>query len=181
MPTAPATDAVTYPASHNTAIQRCRQALAIGNPRRVRAAAAHLPHIGISEAAAILLVIDQTEPDNSDQTALRRLGTLATQAGHVDLPTIARSADALNSLPQQPTAPADLARLCTPRRPSRRRRHLRHPPPRPTTPRLTKPTRSARTSYHTRARRPATRRWRYATDRRSITPAVPSLARAGHT
>jgi len=112
MPTTPATATITPAASPDTAIQRFRHALATGNPRLVRAAAAQLPHIGLAEAAAILLVIEQTEPDNYDQTALRWLATLATEARHLDLPTIAGIADALNALPHQPPARADLARLC---------------------------------------------------------------------
>jgi len=107
-----AIDALTGAPGHGGAFQRFRNALAIGNPRLVRAAAAELPDIGITEAAAILLVIEQTEPDNYDQIALRWLAALATGAPRVDLPTIARIADALDALPHQPTARSDLARLC---------------------------------------------------------------------
>src|SRR3954452_13178460 len=92
---------------------RFERALATGNPRLVRAAAAQLPDIGITEAAAILLVIEQTQPDNYDRAALPWLATVATEVAPVDLPAIPPLADALTQSPQPPTARADLARLCT--------------------------------------------------------------------
>jgi hypothetical protein len=95
-----------------TASQRFRRALAIGNPRLVRAAAAELPDIGIAEAAAILLVIEQTEPDNYERTALRWLAQLSTEGHDVALGDVAQAAMALDALPRQPATREILAEVC---------------------------------------------------------------------
>ena len=96
-----------------SAARQFQRALAIGNPRLVRAAAAELPDIGIAQAAAILLVIERTEPENYEHTALRWLAKLATAGPHVDLSGIAQAAAALEALPHQPAARATLAEVCT--------------------------------------------------------------------
>ena len=92
--------------------QRFQQALASGNPRSVRSAAAELPDIGIAEAAAILLVIERTEPENYDSAALRWLAKLATAGRDVDLNGVARAAAALEALPHELAARATLAEVC---------------------------------------------------------------------
>ena len=92
--------------------QRFQRALAIGNPRLVRSAAAELPDIGIAEASAILLVIEQTEPENYEHTALRWLAQLATDAQDVRLGDVAHAAMALDALPRQPIARTILANVC---------------------------------------------------------------------
>lgn len=94
------------------ASQRFQRALAIGNPRLVRSAAAELPDIGIAEASAILLVIEQTEPENYERTALRWLAQLSTEAGDVRLGDVAHAAMALDALPRQPVARTILANVC---------------------------------------------------------------------
>ena len=96
-----------------SAARRFQRALAIGNPRLVRAAAAELPDIGLAEAAAILLVIERTEPENYEHTALRWLAKLATEGPHVDLSSVAHAATALEALPHEPAARATLAQICT--------------------------------------------------------------------
>src|SRR3954447_4721168 len=96
-----------------SADQRFQRALADGNPRLVRAAAAELPDIGIAEAAAILLVIERSEPDNYEPTALRWLARLATAGPPLDLRIVAEAATALEALPHRPDARATLAALCT--------------------------------------------------------------------
>jgi hypothetical protein len=101
------------PTTSHSAARRFRRALASGNPRLVRSAAAELPVIGIAEAAAILLVIERTEPDNYEHAALRWLAKLATAGPHVQLRVIAQAATALQALPHQPTARSTLATLCT--------------------------------------------------------------------
>jgi len=58
----------------------------------VRAAAAALPRIGLAEAAAILLVIERTEPENYEHTALRWLARLAAEGPDVGLTAIAHAA-----------------------------------------------------------------------------------------
>jgi hypothetical protein len=98
--------------SQASASQRFRRALEIGNPRQVRAAAAELPDIGIAEAAAILLVIERTEPENYEPTARAWLAQLATDQGDVDLGAIAQAATALQALPREPRARESLAEVC---------------------------------------------------------------------
>ncbi len=98
--------------SHSSAARRFRRALASGNPRLVRSAAAELPVIGIAEAAAILLVIERTEPENFERTALRWLARLTTEGPQVDLSGVAQAAIALEALPHQPAARATLAEVC---------------------------------------------------------------------
>jgi hypothetical protein len=92
--------------------QRFRRALAAGNPRQVRAAAAELPDIGVAEAAAILLVIERTEPENYEPTALQWLAKLATEGHDVDLRGLAQAATALEALPHEPSVRAALAEVC---------------------------------------------------------------------
>lgn len=111
-PVLSAADTAIPMTSRDSASQRFQRALASGNPRLVRAAAAELPHIGLSEAAAILLVIERTEPENYERTALRWLARLATEAPLADLLTVAHVAAALNALPYRPAARADLAKAC---------------------------------------------------------------------
>lgn len=98
---------------HGSAARRFQRALAIGNPRLVRAAAAELPVIGLAEAAAILLVIERTEPENYEHTALRWLTKLTTEGPHVNLSGVAHAAAALEALPHEPAARKTLAEICT--------------------------------------------------------------------
>ena len=100
------------PTSSSSASQRFRRALASGNPRLVRSAAAELPDIGIAEAAAILLVVERTEPENYERTALRWLAKLSSEGQDVDLSCVAQAATALEALPHQPLAQAGLAEVC---------------------------------------------------------------------
>lgn len=97
---------------HSSPSQRFRRALAAGNPRQVRAAAAELPDIGVAEAAAILLVIERTEPENYEPTALQWLSKLATEGHEVGLRGLAQAATALEALPHEPSVRAALAEVC---------------------------------------------------------------------
>src|SRR5829696_9626974 len=51
---------------------RFQRALTTGNVTLVRAVAAELPRIGVAEAAAMLLVIEQAEPERYERAARRR-------------------------------------------------------------------------------------------------------------
>ena len=95
-----------------SASERFRRALTVGNPRQVRAAAAELPDIGVTEAAAILIVIERTEPENYEPTALRWLAQLATAGTGIDLGGIADAAAALAALPYDPRARERVAAVC---------------------------------------------------------------------
>jgi len=87
-------------------------ALAGGNPREVRRAAAALSVVSLADAAGILLVIERTEPENYERTALRWLAQLAGEAPRSDLQTVARAAEALAALPSRAAARAELACIC---------------------------------------------------------------------
>ena len=97
---------------HISPSQRFQRALASGNPREVRSAAAELPDIGIAEAAAILLVIERAEPENYERTAMHWLAKLATAGHDIDLIGVARAAVALEALPRDLAARATLAEIC---------------------------------------------------------------------
>jgi hypothetical protein len=94
------------------AYRQFQAALVGGNPREVRRAAAALPRLSLADDAAILLVIERTEPENYERTALRWLARLAGEAPHGDLRTTARAAVALAALPSRPAARAELAGIC---------------------------------------------------------------------
>jgi hypothetical protein len=73
-------------------------------------AAAELPHIGLADAAAIVLVIQRAEPERYERAAIRWLAKLATEAD-VGLAGIAEAAIALEALPDEPGARGQLAVL----------------------------------------------------------------------
>jgi hypothetical protein len=55
-------------------LTRLRRALAGGDLLAARAAAGDLPHVGLDEAAALLLLIAREDPENLDAAAVRFLG-----------------------------------------------------------------------------------------------------------
>jgi hypothetical protein len=87
-------------------------ALIGGNPREVRRAAAALSAVSLADAAGILLVIERTEPENYERTALQWLARLAGETPRSDLRAMARAADALAALPSRTAARAELACIC---------------------------------------------------------------------
>jgi hypothetical protein len=93
---------------------RFQRALATGNVGIVRSAAAELPRIGIAEAAAMLLVIEQAEPERYQRAALRWLAMLCQERrSTIDLAGIVQVAAALDALPgRRATACAALAAVC---------------------------------------------------------------------
>lgn len=80
----------------------------------IRAAAAELPRIGVAEAAAILLVLEQSDPANYERAALRWLAMLCNERNsRIDLLGVAQAAAALDALPsRRPAARAGLAAVC---------------------------------------------------------------------
>jgi hypothetical protein len=80
----------------------------------VRAAAAELPRIGVAEAAAILLVIQRSEPASYERAARRWLAMLCQKRrAEIDLLSLAQAAAALDSLPsRRPAACAALSAVC---------------------------------------------------------------------
>jgi hypothetical protein len=93
---------------------RFQRALATGNLDVVRAAAAELPRIGVAEAAAMLLVILRSEPDQYERAAVRWLGRLCLERKRVGLEDLGSAAAALLALPRQPHAARSLlAEVCS--------------------------------------------------------------------
>jgi hypothetical protein len=103
----------TFVTSQGSAFQRFRRAIATGNLTIIRAEAAELPRIGLAEAAAILLVIADRDPDSYDRAAIRWLGKLCHERTEAGLADVARAAQALTALRAEPAgARAALAELC---------------------------------------------------------------------
>jgi hypothetical protein len=67
--------------SQGSPYTRFRRALEGGNLLIIRATAAELPRLGVAEAAAILLVIEQAQPD-SDSGRRQRRGPRGSVAWH---------------------------------------------------------------------------------------------------
>ena len=88
--------------SHDEPGQLKRRALATGNLTIIRAAAAELARIGVAEAAAMLFVIEQAEPDRYEAAAGRWLARLCDER-RARLAGIARIAAALTMLPTRTT------------------------------------------------------------------------------
>jgi hypothetical protein len=92
---------------------RFQRALATGNLDVIRPAAAELPRIGVAEAAAILLAILRSEPEQYERAAVRWLGRLCLERKRVGLQDLSRAAAALVALPQEPAAARPLlAEVC---------------------------------------------------------------------
>jgi HEAT repeat protein len=102
---------VTSPGSPYARFQR---ALATGNLNVIRAAAAELPRIGVAEAAAILLVILRSEPEQYERAAVRWLARLCMERRGPELADLSRAAAALVALPDCPDAARPLlAEVCS--------------------------------------------------------------------
>lgn len=100
--------------SQGSPYTRFRRAVDGGNMLIIRAAAAELPRIGVEHAAAMLLVIERSEPANYERAALRWLAMLCQERGsRIDLLGVAQAAAALAALPsRRPAACAALAAAC---------------------------------------------------------------------
>src|SRR5919197_516124 len=90
--------------SQGNAHSRFRRALQTGNLLLIRAAAAELPRIALGDAAAILLVIEERDPDAYERAALRWLARFCQEARNVGLEDVATAAAALENCPSQPRA-----------------------------------------------------------------------------
>jgi hypothetical protein len=95
--------------SQGGATARFRRALQTGNLLLIRAAAAELPRIGLGDAAAILLVIEQRARETFERAALRWLARLCQESRRVCLEDAAVAA--LEQLPAL-GARQTLAALC---------------------------------------------------------------------
>jgi len=90
--------------SDGSPYQRFRRAIATGNLNIIRACAAELPRIGVAEAASILLVIAEREPDRYQRAAVRWLGKLCLERSDARLADLGALAAALAALPADPAA-----------------------------------------------------------------------------
>src|SRR3954466_15734653 len=81
---------------------RFQRALATGNLNVIRSAAAELPRIGVAEAAAMLLVIKRTDPEQYERAAVRWLGRLCLERKRVPLEDLGQAAAALVALRERP-------------------------------------------------------------------------------
>jgi hypothetical protein len=80
----------------------------------VRAAAAELPRIDLTDALAICLLIERQEEERFERAAVRWLGRLCLERTRVDLEDLSRAASALVALPEQPdSARPLLADVCS--------------------------------------------------------------------
>jgi hypothetical protein len=93
---------------------RFKRALATGNLNLIRAAAAELPWIGLSDALEICLLLRDHVDDRYERAAVRWLGRFALEARSVTIEALQMAAAALQALPAQPEASMEtLSRLCS--------------------------------------------------------------------
>jgi hypothetical protein len=95
---------------------RFKRALAIGNLNLIRAAAAELPWIGLSDALEICLLLRDQPDERYERAAVRWLGRFALEARGVTIGDLRGAAEALDALPEEAEwAMARLQRLCVAR------------------------------------------------------------------
>ena len=92
---------------------RFKRALATGNLNLIRAAAAELPRVGLSDALEVCLLLRDQEGRRFERAAVRWLGRFALEARNVTIEALERAAAALRTMPQAPDlAMETLSRLC---------------------------------------------------------------------
>jgi hypothetical protein len=90
-----------------------RAALEAGNLDFIRARAAELPPIRLSDALRICLLVRDRDLPRYESTALRWVGRFALEARTATLADVRAAAEALARLPEEPDdAMAMLQRLC---------------------------------------------------------------------
>jgi hypothetical protein len=92
---------------------RFKRALATGNLNLIRAAAAELPRVGLSDALEVCLLMRDQDGRGFERAAVRWLGRFALEARNVTIEAVERAAAALGAMPQSPDlAMETLSRLC---------------------------------------------------------------------
>lgn len=92
---------------------RFRRALSTGNLNLIRAAAAELPRVSLSDALEVCLLMRDHDDGRFERAAVRWLGRFALEARDVTITAIETAAVALRLLPQRPEASMDiLSTLC---------------------------------------------------------------------
>ena len=99
--------------SDGSAYTRFKRALATGNLNLIRAAAAELPRVGLSDALEVCLLMRDQDGRRFERAAVRWLGRFALEARNVTIEAVERAAMALGTMPQSPDlAMETLSRLC---------------------------------------------------------------------
>lgn len=71
--------------SQGSPLTRLRRALAGGDLLAARTAASELPHVGLDEAAALLVLIAEKDPDKFDAAAVRFMGRACLERSFMTL------------------------------------------------------------------------------------------------
>src|SRR5580692_1001508 len=99
--------------SDGTAYGRFRRALRMGNLAQVRAAAAELPQVGLDDALAVVLLMDERDDERYERAAVRWLARLVSERPSVGLADLGLGLTALEALPEnRDAAIAVLAQIC---------------------------------------------------------------------
>jgi len=103
----------TFVTSQGSPYARFQRALRIGRLSLVRAAAAELPHVDLTDALAICLLIEQQEEEHFERAAVRWLARLSLEAPTVGIDDLRQGLIAFEALPENPLgARQALAELC---------------------------------------------------------------------
>jgi hypothetical protein len=99
--------------SQGSPYARFQRALRIGRLSMVRAAAAELPQVDLTDALAICLLIEREERERYERAAVRWLARLSLEAPTVGIEDLRRGLLAFEALPENPLgARQALAELC---------------------------------------------------------------------
>jgi hypothetical protein len=99
--------------SQGSPYARFQRALRIGRLSLVRAAAAELPQIDLTDALAICLLIERQEQERFERAAVRWLARLSLEAPTVGIDDLRQGLAAFEALPYNPAgARQALADLC---------------------------------------------------------------------
>jgi hypothetical protein len=86
--------------SHGSAYSRFRRALDSGNLTMIRAAAADLPRIGLSDALRVCWAMREDDGGLYERACVRWLGRFCLEAQDVDLADVRTAAGALDAIGQ---------------------------------------------------------------------------------
>jgi hypothetical protein len=92
----------SLPASHQS-----------GNVTLIRNAARELPHVDLTDALAVCIVIRTAEPERFERAALRWLARFCLELREATIAQVQAAAWAFDNLTDEPTALETLQRLCS--------------------------------------------------------------------
>jgi hypothetical protein len=94
-------------------LTRFRRALATGDLLLIRAAAAEVPRVNLSDALRICVVLQRAEPASYERAAVRWLARFCLEVDGVTVKDVRSAAGVFEQLPDDPEAArAELERLC---------------------------------------------------------------------